>query len=359
MGFFSQLFGDSTKKPIIVAQIQGPGKFACPVVGESNYQGALERICGGRSENGADKEVIAHLVYEPDNPYDDQAVRVDVDGMTVGYLARDTARWFRVQLAEAAPGVSVAQANGVIRGGWLRGDDQGSFGIWLDVPIERTVPDRPKQRAKKQRVLMDEQGQPPAAINAEGRFARDLDELLGLCRGIIADQSVTAKEAEVLDLWISSHPQSAQAWPASALSDRLRRIFLDGVLNEDELAELGGLLTDLTATDVAHSEITTTSSLPLDDPPPSIVFEGRSFCLSGHFVCGTRKHCEEQIGARGGLILKSPRRDLDYLVLGVLASRDWAHSSFGRKIELVMQYKQKGAPIAVVSERHWMAQLER
>lgn len=359
MGLFSQLFGGgSGSRQVLVAAIQGPGKYACPVVGESNYQDALERICGGRSENGADKEVVARLVYEPENPYDDQAVRVDVDGTTVGYLDRDTARSFRVQLAEAAPGVSIAQANAVIRGGWLRGDDQGHFGIWLDVPIGGpgpTLPEREPQRARA--APLDEQAQPPGAINAERRFTRDLDELLGWCRGIVADECVNAKEAEALDFWIATHPETAQAWPGSVLSDRLRRIFVDGELHEDELQELGALVQEITANEMAFTDIPTTSTLPLDQPPPDIEFEGRSFCLTGNFVYGTRRHCEGLIEERGGIVLKAPRRDLDYLVLGILASRDWAHSGFGRKIEKVMEYKQKGSPIAVVSERHWAAYL--
>jgi len=44
-------------------------------------------------------------------------------------------------------------------------------------------------------------------------------------------------------------------------------------------------------------------------------------------------------------------------VLGTFGSRDWVHTSFGRKIETAIRYRDKGAPIAIVSEDHWAASL--
>jgi len=67
--------------------------------------------------------------------------------------------------------------------------------------------------------------------------------------------------------------------------------------------------------------------------------------------------CEQQILERGGEPCPNPRQKLDYLVLGIMGSRDWAHSSFGRKIEKAMEYKKAGHPIAIVSERHWSGYL--
>ena len=113
----------------------GPRTFTVEVVGESNYQDALERICGGRTEDGHKLEVEARLELQNDNPYDSKAVAVVIDGDLIGYLDRNTARSFRKALAAVAPKASVATCSALIVGGWEREDDDlGHFGVRLDLP---------------------------------------------------------------------------------------------------------------------------------------------------------------------------------------------------------------------------------
>ena len=139
MGLLSRLFGsggDSPGDTVEVADLtNGPGTYSIEVVGESYYQKNLERICGGRTEEGHRLEVDAFLVLEDDNPHDRKAVRIDVLGGTVGYLDRRTARSFRKQLAKIGFAGGVAKCSGIIVGGWDRGGgDRGYFGVKLDLP---------------------------------------------------------------------------------------------------------------------------------------------------------------------------------------------------------------------------------
>lgn len=133
-----------------VAKLDGPGTFAIEVVGESHYQAALETICGGRTFDGVDCAVECTLVHEDDNPYDNQAIRVDIQGMTVGYLDRSNARQFRARLREAGyPGIT-ATFWARIRGGWDRGaDDRGYFGVRLDLPTGSGPGQREASRARE------------------------------------------------------------------------------------------------------------------------------------------------------------------------------------------------------------------
>jgi hypothetical protein len=48
---------------------------------------------------------------------------------------------------------------------------------------------------------------------------------------------------------------------------------------------------------------------------------------------------------------------LSVLVVGCLGNSDWAHTSFGRKIEAAVRLRRDGIPIAIVDERHWASQL--
>jgi HIRAN domain len=117
--------------------LPGPGTFEIEVVGESHYQGTLENICGGRSEDGANKIVEATIILESNNPHDNKAVRIDIDGQTVGYLPRESARVYRRKLKKAGYPLPTCTCFAVIRGGWDRGgDDRGYFGVRLDLPTE-------------------------------------------------------------------------------------------------------------------------------------------------------------------------------------------------------------------------------
>lgn len=118
-----------------IGDLRGPGNFDVDVVGESNYQDALESICGGRDEDGARKEIKALLILEDDNRHDNLAVRVDINGQTIGYLARATARQYRTRLKEAGHPRLTGRCDAIIVGGWDRGKrDRGHFGVKLDLP---------------------------------------------------------------------------------------------------------------------------------------------------------------------------------------------------------------------------------
>jgi hypothetical protein len=72
--------------------------------------------------------------HEHDNPYDPQAVSVNVNGRKVGYLPRNWAAKFDVALA--SNGYAQAACKAVIVGGWKRrGNDRGHFGIKLDIAL--------------------------------------------------------------------------------------------------------------------------------------------------------------------------------------------------------------------------------
>jgi hypothetical protein len=97
-----------------------------------------------------------------------------------------------------------------------------------------------------------------------------------------------------------------------------------------------------------------------DDPPPEVVFEGRSFCLTGvfEFENGDRNKCEDAIRARGGICWQHPSHDLDYLVIGTFVENAWAHKGYGRKIEAALELKRYRTKCRIVSEAHWVKALQ-
>ncbi len=89
------------------------------------------------------------------------------------------------------------------------------------------------------------------------------------------------------------------------------------------------------------------------DPPPEIIFDHRLFCLTGKFASGTRNECQAQVTALGGDCTKAPSRKTDYVVIGTIGSRDWIHSTHGRKIEKAVDIRDEGSGLHIVTEEYW------
>jgi hypothetical protein len=130
-----RVFKAKDSEPPLVAQLAGPGLFTVDVVGEAHYQDQIESVVGKPTEDGSDKVVQAALVLEDSNVHDPMAVRVDIEGVTCGYLSRANARAYRRAIEKLGHGPLIGQCQAVVVGGWKRGDDRGKFGVKLDLPV--------------------------------------------------------------------------------------------------------------------------------------------------------------------------------------------------------------------------------
>lgn len=213
--------------------------------------------------------------------------------------------------------------------------------------------------------LLDEHGQPlNRNLSAKRLTHRTIDELIGLCKGIQADGILHIEEVRFLAQWLKDSLSTIKVWPASILAERINKIMKDGIVDDEEKNDLIELLSEITGYHYGHEyvnkstgEITenlanASSLLPLDKPVPEVIFENKFFCLTGKFFTGSRKKCEADIIKRGGKIQSSPNKETAYIVIGLLGSSDWKHSTHGTKIEYGVQLKEKGIPLSIISEEH-------
>lgn len=203
----------------------------------------------------------------------------------------------------------------------------------------------------------DPHGQPyEIRFNRARRAERDLSEFLGLAKGVLADGVVTDVEARHTKQWVDTHPDAAEQWPMPAIIQRLHRIFADGQVDKEEREDLAELLSALVGGTagliVGHDA---PSELPLDMPPPVFVWKGAVYVFTGKFAYGTRADCEREVVRRGGQCTDRITKKTDYVVIGTFGSRDWVHTSFGRKIQKAADYRSKGQRLFIVSEDHWGA----
>lgn len=202
----------------------------------------------------------------------------------------------------------------------------------------------------------DDQGQLSSPfVHIDARFDRSVNELIGISRGVIADGVVNKSEAEYLLSWIKGNLAFAERYPFNILYKRLAEALADGFLDEHEQSDLFDLLYRLTGGESISDEVGSMStSLPLDDPMPTVEFAGKGFVFTGVFTSGPRKQIEGIVRDLGGVVQKQVSGRTDFLVIGDIASRDWIHSNYGRKIESAANYRDKGAPVAIISESHLM-----
>lgn len=193
-------------------------------------------------------------------------------------------------------------------------------------------------------------------IHGDRIVKRQIDELIGLAKGALLDGKVEQREAEGIYAWLNANVMCLDTWPASVLYERLRTMLDDGVLDGDESAELLGLLMQFAAPQ-GGVESVAPASLPLSIPAPQIIHPGRSFCFTGVFEFGSRADCHEAVVARGGEAAKGVTKKLDYLVIGSVGSEFWRHSNFGTKIMKAAQYREAGAPLAIIAEPYWVSRL--
>lgn len=109
------------------------GVFDVTVVGVSFYQEVLGKICANRHQEGYELFKEAAIVPDDDNPHDDHAVRVEIDGKTVGHLSRKNAIvWRSKMISDNHSGVIRCPAKIV----WDRAHDRaGSYGVWLNLDL--------------------------------------------------------------------------------------------------------------------------------------------------------------------------------------------------------------------------------
>ena len=109
------------------------GEYDFEVVGESNYQRVLAALADTPDPN-EEKTGTAILVPEDSNPHDNKAVRVTVQGQTIGYLSREDARSYRRRLASKKLGMVPASCGVLVTGGYvLKDGSRAHYGAQLDM----------------------------------------------------------------------------------------------------------------------------------------------------------------------------------------------------------------------------------
>ena len=96
------------------------------IVGEQAYQKNLSKIAGKKEEKSKFMRCHAKVSSDPFNKYDKNAIKVEINGLLVGYISKN-------QAAQLAGRVINKTVPAVINGGWKDSDSTGSYGVRLAI----------------------------------------------------------------------------------------------------------------------------------------------------------------------------------------------------------------------------------
>jgi hypothetical protein len=196
-----------------------------------------------------------------------------------------------------------------------------------------------------------------------GAFARPylidgaFRELLGLCRGALADRRLVDAEIDVIARFVERHPELPE-WPALQLLERIEAARADGYVDDEERLELMVYLERLLGGDAGlqGAPAAAPTQLAFTDPVPMIEYLEKRFVLTGTFLFGPRRVVKAAIEEQGGRVTENVSY-ADYLIIGETATAAWMYGSFGQKIEAAVHLVQRGHPLAIVAERDWSPSL--
>lgn len=168
--------------------------------------------------------------------------------------------------------------------------------------------------------------------------------LQGILRGISSDGRLHDKELVMLGEWLVEHDYLVGVYPFDKIAKALSRICEDGLVTDAEKAEM------LRECEEVLNPVQACEGLDL---------QGKTFCLTGDFACGSKAEIESKLINKGAVKKSAVSGRLDYLFVGSLGSEAWKYGYAGGKIAKAQELQEKGKPIQIIGEEDLVPSLER
>ncbi|MCF8078625.1 MAG: hypothetical protein K9K88_05010 [Desulfobacterales bacterium] len=189
--------------------------------------------------------------------------------------------------------------------------------------------------------------------------------LHGVLHGISVDGIVTENEVLGLHDWLLDHEVFRYHWPFDETWSLVERILEDKIVDHAEAKELLEFCQSFSETRIkipsVHDELYKKGFMKTEaavlkpfsalcNRSGTIVFKMRSFCFTGPARTGPRRILHEVVEDLEGIPADRVTPNLDYLVIGAQSSPAWAYSTYGRKIEAVLENRKAGSNTDLLHE---------
>lgn len=179
---------------------------------------------------------------------------------------------------------------------------------------------------------------------------KEINQFIGFLKGIAADDTINNIEFDKLRIELEKYKHLMVNWPMNIIGKRVMDIIKDNVVTTNELKDLCELVQDITGTKFTkYGDAIGCATTLFNDKIDS--FSHENVCLTGKFISGTRMVIKNRILELGAISQDNVTLQTDILIIGNLGSRDWIHTSTGRKIEKAVQLKNEGQKINITTEQ--------
>ncbi|PIF45849.1 BRCA1 C Terminus (BRCT) protein [Chryseobacterium sp. 52] len=184
----------------------------------------------------------------------------------------------------------------------------------------------------------------------------DLQLLQGIFHGILADGVLNDDEIFKLHEWLSENEHLNSYYPYDEIRSLVLSIVADKIIDEEERTVLTAFMkqfVELKNTDIAAkidrdtAEVNISGICAVD---PEIIFENKTFCITGILSRGSRSELQQAIQDKGGVPVNTISRKTDYLIIGDTNNACWSYSCYGRKVEKALGLRKEGHTIVMVHE---------
>ena len=184
----------------------------------------------------------------------------------------------------------------------------------------------------------------------------DLQTLQGLCHGILADGNITDEEIYKLNAWLSDNEHLNTHYPYDEIRSLLISILSDNKIEEEEKVILKAYFKQFVKLEnqdmqsQIEAETFDVSISGLCTSEPNVVFDGKTFCITGVLKRGNREALQNDIRKLGGIATDTISMKTDYLIVGDNGNPAWAFSCYGRKVEKALSLRKDGHVIVLIHE---------
>lgn len=184
----------------------------------------------------------------------------------------------------------------------------------------------------------------------------DLQILHGLCHGILADGVINEEEIYTLNKWLSENEHLSSYYPYDEIRSMILSIISDNKIEEEEILVLKAYFNqfiNLRDSKTSEQIKVETSDIKISGhctSNPDVVFENKSFCITGVLKRGNREDLQRDIIKLGGIPTNTITKKTDYLIIGDNGNPAWAFACYGRKVEKALSLRKEGHTIVLIHE---------